>query len=218
MTPSPARKASAKKLPANRWGSNKRLIQQDDGRKAIIDAALDCFEKKGVGATTIDEIARAASITRRTVYHYFTSKNEILEAAVEQHGCDSVMQMMEDIPADQPFADLIVASIVYLVETMPKHPFYRVQVSDQVGLQAGHFYFNLPRVQKAWLAAFQPAYIEALRERTINPELRLEDILMWTGRLVLSFIQYPNPASSRNSLKTEVANFFGNALTSGSAG
>ena len=207
-----AHQTGEKTEQSNRWGSNTRLLQQDDGRKAIIDAAVICFEKKGVNSTTIDEIAKAASITRRTVYHYFKSKNDILEAAVEQHACDSINQMMDAIPSDQPFADLIVASTVYLIEKMPNEPFYKVQVSDQVGLQAGYFYFNLPEVQKTWLKAFQPAYIEALRERTINPELHLEDILMWTGRLVLSFIQYPNPESSKNSIKTEIENFFGNAL------
>lgn len=207
-------KASSKDAQRNRWGSNTRLIQQDDGRKAILDAAVSCFEKSDVNSTTIDEIAKAASITRRTVYHYFKSKSDILEAAVEQHACDAISQMMEDIPSDQPFADLIVASTVYLIEKMPNEPFYKVQVSDQVGLQAGYFYFNLPEVQKTWLKAFQPAYIEALRERTINPELHLEDILMWTGRLVLSFIQYPNPETAKNSIKIEIEHFFGNALKS----
>ena len=90
----------------------------------------------------------------------------------------------------------------------------KVQVSDKVGLQAGSFYFNLPSVQKAWIKAFQPAYIEALRERTINPELHLEDILMWTGRLVLSYLQYPKPEESRHSISLEIENFFGRALRS----
>ena len=204
---------STKEASGNRWGSNKRLIQQDDGRKAILDAAVRCFGKNDVNATTIDEIAKAASITRRTVYHYFKSKNDILEAAVEQHACDAIDQMMVDLPGDQSFADLIVASTVYLIETMPSEPFYRVQGRGQVGLQASYLYFNLPAVQKKWIKAFQPAYIEALRERTVNPGLHLEDILMWTGRLVLSYIQYPAPNPSKKGIKMEVKNFFGNALT-----
>ena len=108
-----------------RRGASKRPAQQLDRRRAILSAAVSCFEKKGVGSTTIDEIAKAASITRRTVYHYFTSKTEILEAAVEQHGCEAITNMMQTIPGDQPFADLIVASTVYLIETMPNEPFYK---------------------------------------------------------------------------------------------
>ena len=204
---------STTEAPGNRWGSNKRLIQQDDGRKAILDAAVKCFEKNDINATTIDEIAKAASITRRTVYHYFKSKNDILEAAVEQHACDTIDQMMDDLPDDKSFADLIVASIVYLIEKIPSEPFYKVQVSKQVGLQASYLYFNLPAVQKKWVKAFQPAYIEALRERTINPDLHIEDILMWTGRLVLSYIQYPAPNLPNKSIETEIKHFFGNALT-----
>ena len=216
MTPKAPITAS-KEEHSTRGGGNKRLVQQLDRRRAILAAAVSCFEKKGVAATTMDEIAKAASITRRTVYHHFTSKNEILEAAVEQHGCESITNMMHTISSEQPFADMIVASTVYLIETMPNEPFYRVQVSDKVGLQAGSFYFNLPRVQKTWIKAFQPAYIEALRKRTINPELHLEDILMWTGRLVLSFLQYPNAETSKSSITVQIENFFGRALRSVSA-
>lgn len=198
--------------PANRWGSNTRRVKQDDGRRAILEAAVRCFESKGMKSTTIDEIAGAANITRRTVYHYFKSKHAILEAAVEQHACDCIERMAQAIPGDLPFADFIEQCLLYMIDTIPEEPFYKLQTSANVGIQASYFYFTSARVKQVWLDAFRPPYIEALRRQEINPDLRLEDIIEWVGRIALSYLQYPYPQSTRQSIQRDLRQFFINAL------
>jgi AcrR family transcriptional regulator len=47
-------------------------------REAIVDAALDLFEKKGFDKTTIADIAAAADIAPRTFFGYFSSKEGVL--------------------------------------------------------------------------------------------------------------------------------------------
>lgn len=46
----------------------------------IVQVGLELFLAKGYEATTLDEIAAAAGISRRTIFHYFKSKDEILLA------------------------------------------------------------------------------------------------------------------------------------------
>lgn len=47
---------------------------------AIEKAALELFEKQGFEATTVEDIAAAAGISRRTFFRYFPSKNDIVYA------------------------------------------------------------------------------------------------------------------------------------------
>ena len=47
-------------------------------RARIADAALDLFAKQGYAETTVDEIARAADISRRTLFLYFPNKAAML--------------------------------------------------------------------------------------------------------------------------------------------
>ena len=48
-------------------------------RQQILDAALDCFGKKGFHQTTMQEVCKKARLSPGTVYHYFKSKDEIIE-------------------------------------------------------------------------------------------------------------------------------------------
>lgn len=48
----------------------------------IVDAALELFVEKGYRATTMEDIARAAGVTKGTPYLYFANKEEIFKAVV----------------------------------------------------------------------------------------------------------------------------------------
>jgi len=47
-------------------------------RAAIVEAALDCFDRHGIGGTTMEQIAAAARVTKGAVYHHFAGKGAIL--------------------------------------------------------------------------------------------------------------------------------------------
>jgi AcrR family transcriptional regulator len=80
-----------KKAPTSREG------KKQEAASRIVETALNLFIKHGYDETTLDVIAEAAGISRRTFFSYFNSKEEILlavhmnsfsdalEAAVEAH-------------------------------------------------------------------------------------------------------------------------------------
>lgn len=49
----------------------------------IIDAALTCFERFGLKRATMDDVAAAAGVTRKTVYNYFENKTELIGEVIE---------------------------------------------------------------------------------------------------------------------------------------
>ena len=53
-------------------------------RQRILDAAGQCFAAHGFAKTTVEEIARAAGVSKALVYHHFRGKEDILEAVVER--------------------------------------------------------------------------------------------------------------------------------------
>lgn len=53
-------------------------------RRRILEAALACFDEKGLAATTIDDVCSAAALSVGSVYHHFASKNDIYEDLVRE--------------------------------------------------------------------------------------------------------------------------------------
>ena len=53
-------------------------------RKAILENALKLFATKGYHGTSINDIAKAAGISKGLAYNYFESKQQLMEALFEQ--------------------------------------------------------------------------------------------------------------------------------------
>lgn len=60
-------------------GALSRESRKAQTRRALIDAAGELFAKKGIEATSIDEIAAAVGLTKGAVYAHFRSKAELVE-------------------------------------------------------------------------------------------------------------------------------------------
>ncbi len=59
-------------------------------RARIIDGALKLFVRRGFEAVTLDDIAAAAGISRRTFFHYFESKEDLAFAWLDSTSDDIV--------------------------------------------------------------------------------------------------------------------------------
>lgn len=63
----------------------KRTVKKpDERRKEIIQAARELFQTKEYDKTTMQGVMDKLNIAKGTIYHYFSSKEELLEAVVEQ--------------------------------------------------------------------------------------------------------------------------------------
>ena len=55
----------------------------DERREEIIKAARELFHSKEYDKATMQELMKTLNIAKGTIYHYFSSKEELLEAVVE---------------------------------------------------------------------------------------------------------------------------------------
>src|SRR5260221_7822118 len=69
---------------------------ETDTRNRIITAARDEFFKYGFSKVTIDEIASKTGMSKKTIYKYFKSKDDIVEE-VTKTTCNAMRASCEDI-------------------------------------------------------------------------------------------------------------------------
>lgn len=73
---------------SRRYHSPRRVEQAETTRQSIIQAARKLFVKHGYQATTLQAIAREASVSVPTIYAVFGSKAAILSALIKSAGAD----------------------------------------------------------------------------------------------------------------------------------
>lgn len=82
----------------------------------IAEVGLSSFLAKGYEATTLEEIAAAAGISRRTLFYYFKSKDDILLAHLSGYADILKSAILENASATAPL-DLVRATLVNLSNT-----------------------------------------------------------------------------------------------------
>ncbi|MBN9740756.1 MULTISPECIES: TetR/AcrR family transcriptional regulator [Amycolatopsis] len=63
---------------------SRRLDYSESTRSALVDSAVELFTKRGYAGTSLDEVAKRARVTKGALYHHFSGKQALFEAAFEQ--------------------------------------------------------------------------------------------------------------------------------------
>ncbi len=85
-----------------------------DTRKRITEEALKLFVKRGFDATTLDDIAAAAGISRRTFFHYFESKEDLAFAWMDGSTA-AIVEAVGRENTDQPMFRIVANAILSTV-------------------------------------------------------------------------------------------------------
>jgi len=96
----------------------RRTVQGLDAsnkRDQIVDCAVALFGERGIESTTMRDVAAAVGITDATLYHYFSSKQALAEAAVHSVSLDveDIESILED-HGDDLIAALLAVGEAFL--------------------------------------------------------------------------------------------------------
>jgi AcrR family transcriptional regulator len=100
----------------------------------IIEKGLKLFVKNGYEATTLDAIAEAAGISRRTFFYYFKSKEDVLLAAHDSGFREALRPAMLEESPDQAPLDAVQKCLIKLAsryETKESVVFDRLMQSTE---------------------------------------------------------------------------------------
>lgn len=90
-----------------------------DARAKLLDAALELIRAQGYAATTVDELCKAAGVTKGAFFHHFASKDALAVAAA-QHWSETTGALFTAAPYhdhDDPL-DRVLAYIDFRVELL----------------------------------------------------------------------------------------------------
>jgi AcrR family transcriptional regulator len=102
-------------------------------RRRILQIALSLMSQRGVDGTSMRDLAGAAGLNVASLYHYFPSKRDLLEAVLVEHGFLPVHTPRPDPREyeniDSPLAQLLADILVSMFEV---EDFVRLMVGEAI--------------------------------------------------------------------------------------
>jgi AcrR family transcriptional regulator len=160
-------------------------VEAPSTRQRILSIALSLMSQRGVDGTSMRDLASACDLNVASLYHYFPSKRELLEAVLVENGFFPV-KARGPKPEDD---DQLVALLVNIVTSMFQvEDFVRLMVGEAMRLEetartvGSDLFNNFEAVLEDWVRNNRPD----LDERSgAAPVARL-----LTGAVVGLFVQH----------------------------
>jgi TetR/AcrR family transcriptional regulator, cholesterol catabolism regulator len=152
------------------------MVETQSRRAQILASAAELFARKGVGATTVREIADSVGVLSGSLYHHFESKDAIVDEVLGDYldalraryadavsrgtnAADCVRQLVLaslEVAEQQPFATAIYQNELHYLREQPR--FKQVQTAAAA-------------VQKTWLGVIEAGVANGEFRSDIEPRV-----------------------------------------------
>jgi len=85
-----------------------RRQQAEERRAQLLATALDVFAAKGLDGATVKNLSDAAGVAQGLLYHYFRSKEELLQAVLNEHYFLPELRRIAAPDRDRPAAEVLL--------------------------------------------------------------------------------------------------------------
>jgi TetR/AcrR family transcriptional regulator, cholesterol catabolism regulator len=187
------------------------MTEPRDRRELIVSTAAEMFARKGIRSTTVREIADVVGILSGSLYHYFSSKDEIVKeilmgfldtiraeyAEVLARGLDAAETLREvvlvslQVARQQPAATAIYQNELRYLRESPQYADVQAAAAD---------------VQRVWLGVIERGVADGAFRDDIAPRVfhrLIRDAVWLSGRG-----QHPDAGYSTGQLADAITSIF----------
>jgi AcrR family transcriptional regulator len=122
-----------------------------DKRRVILDAAITVFAREGFHRCRVSDIAREANVAYGLVYHYFRSKDEVLDTLFTERWSLLLEAISEADRSQEPVRDRLRSIADFIIESYRNDPDLMKVIIVEVTRAANTFgRAHLPEIRQAY--------------------------------------------------------------------
>jgi TetR/AcrR family transcriptional regulator len=171
--------------PSRWWGDDRAILDDEEARRRILDAAGRCIVRRGNTQFRMGEVADEAGVSRSTVYRYFPGRDDVLLGLMLTRVDNALDELVRTLPApDDP------------VRSVPALVLARVESVDGNALNEALFAAESTAVPTALEVGAQPVVEVLLRHygpllqrwqdaERLHPDLDHRSVVQWLSATTL---------------------------------
>ena len=181
------------------WGNAK------ESKQIIIEAAARCFEQYGPQRTSMDDIAEAAGISRKTLYRVFDDRPKLIQAILQWRWAKIAKKLQNRIAKASCFEEALLEGSVTAISAARRDKLANDIIHKATDHTLEQFLIRgNERVYKAnqdiWLTAIE----EARREGVIKPNLSDDRIIEIIASIHALLLMRDDPPAKQRAFLQDV--------------
>ena len=165
-------------------------------RERLLDAAEGCLEQFGPQKTSMEDVARAAGMSRATVYRYFENRDALLLGVASRQASSLASEAINYLAQFNTISDWLVEGLLYTLRELPSRPVFASLVTSLDSRASGSLLLGSTGLVQIGVNVLQPMFANAKEQGLLRDDVDPEMLVEWLLRVLWTYLNAPSQVAT----------------------
>jgi AcrR family transcriptional regulator len=165
-------------------------------RERLLDAAEGCLEQFGPQKTSMEDVARAAGMSRATVYRYFENRDALLLGVASRQATSLAAEAISYLSRYNTISDWLVEGLLFTLREMPSRPVFASLVTSLDSRSSGSLLLGSTGLIQIGVNVLGPMFANAKEQGLLRDDIDPEMLIEWLLRMLWTYLNAPSQVAT----------------------
>ena len=162
-------------------------------RERLLDSAEACVERFGPSKTSMEDVARAAGVSRATVYRYFDNRDDVLGAVASRQAAEVAAEALGYLAERYDnMSDWIVEGLLFSLREIPKRPAFAALTGTLDTRSSSRLLLGSAGLIQIGVSVLRPMFDQAAKQGLLREGLDPDMMIEWMLRILWTYLNAPS--------------------------
>ena len=165
-------------------------------RERLLEAAEGCLEQFGPQKTSMEDVARAAGMSRATVYRYFENRDALLLGVASRQASALAAEAIAYLSQYSTISDWLVEGLLFTLRELPRRPVFASLVTSLDSRSSGNLLLGSTGLIQIGVHVLGPMFANAKQQGLLRDEIDPEMLIEWLLRMLWTYLNAPSQVAT----------------------
>jgi len=165
-------------------------------RERLLDSAEGCLEQFGPQKTSMEDVARAAGMSRATVYRYFENRDALLLGVASRQASALASEAISYLSRFNTISDWLVEGLLFTLREIPNRPVFASLVTSLDSRASGSLLLGSTGLVQIGVNVLQPMFANAKEQGLLRDDIDPEMLIEWLLRMLWTYLNAPSQVAT----------------------
>jgi AcrR family transcriptional regulator len=165
-------------------------------RERLLDAAEGCLEQFGSEKTSMEDVARAAGMSRATVYRYFENREALLLGVASRQASALAAEAINYLAQFSTISDWLVEGLLFTLREIPNRPVFASLVTSLDSRASSSLWLGSTALVGIGINVLQPIFSNAKAQGLLRDDVEPAMLVEWLLRMLWTYLNAPSQVAT----------------------